>query len=152
MRGIRASSFLPRRCRWEARIPAVIAVQLRHDLVRLLVDEGSGHLCNIRAEYDWVLAPTSEMTFPLLAASVNPMLTLTWLTAMIGFIVACDEMRPRSTKLAPRRLAAAIAPSGSFLKYASISACLTCARISSGVNVRRPSERRRPLIAWKCGP
>ena len=69
----------------------------------------------------------------MLPDSVNVMFTDTWLTAIIGLRVACSEISPRSTKLAPSRFDAASAASGSFRKYASISACAICRRISSGV-------------------
>ena len=43
-------------------------------------------------------------------------------------------------------------PSVNTFRNKGISACATCFLISSGVYVASPSERRRPLMAWKCGP
>ena len=63
--------------------------------------------------YELELASTSEIARPLLPVSVKPMLTETWLTAIIGLRVACDVISPRSTKLAPTRFAAESAASGS---------------------------------------
>jgi hypothetical protein len=80
------------------------------------------------------------------------MLTETWLTRTSGLKTVSDVISPRRMKLAPSRRAAERAASGSFLKYASISAWAICRRISSGVYVVSPSERRRPLIAWKWRP
>jgi hypothetical protein len=61
------------------------------------------------------------------------------LTGITAFIAACEVISPRRMKLAPRRFAAASAASGSLRKYASISACAICLRISSGVYVVRPA-------------
>ena len=59
---------------------------------------------------------TSEMIRPFAPVSVNAKLTVTVLTPAMMLGTACPEIRPRRMKLAPRRLAADSAASGSFLK------------------------------------
>jgi len=74
-------------------------------------------MCSTSAPaYELELASASEIRRPLLPYSVNFMFTATWFTAMIGFRVAWEEIKPRSTKLAPRRFEALRAASGSLRK------------------------------------